>query len=333
LKYFLHWKQGHEMKQALAVIATGIAALCALPAFAAWPEKPIRFIVPSAAGGSPDILMRVMTSELSKQMGVAFVVDNKPGASFTIGTAEIARAAPDGYTLGYGNIVSLAVVQTLLDKVPYDIDKDLTLVSNTLRVFNLLAVTNGLPVKTVPELIAYAKRNPGKLAMASGGNGTTGHLGGELFKSMTGTFILHVPYRSSPQAINDLISGNAQMIFDNISSIGPHAKSGRVRGIAVSGPRRSPVFPDLPTVAEAGVPGYETVAWGGVIGPARLPPEVMTRLAAEIRKALTSPILIERYKALDTEIDGGTPEEFLALSRREIPKWAAVIRRAAVKVD
>ncbi len=322
------------MPKILASLSAALlATLLALPARAAWPEKPIRFIVPSAAGGSPDVLMRVLVNELSRQMGVAFVVDNKPGASFTIGTAEIARAAPDGYTLGYGNIVSLAVVQTLLPKVPYDVEKDLTLVSNTLRVFNLLAVNNALPIKTVPELVAYAKKNPGQLAMGSGGNGTTGHLGGELFKSMTGTFILHVPYRGSPQAINDLIAGNAQMMFDNIASIGPHAKSGRVRGIAVSGPRRSPVFPDLPTVAEAGVPGYETVAWGGVMGPAGLPKEITARLLAEIRKAITSPVYIERYKALDTEIDASTPEEFLALVRRETPKWAAVIRRANIRVD
>lgn len=318
------------MKRRTAALAL---ALLAAQAQASWPEKPIRFIVPSAAGGSPDVLMRVMTNELARQMGVSIVVDNKPGASFTIGTAEIARAAPDGYTLGYGNIVSLAVAPSLLDKMPYVVEKDLTLVSNTIRVFNLLAVNNDLPAKTVPELIAYAKKNPGRLAMASGGNGTTGHLGGELFKAMTGTFILHVPYRGSPQGINDLISGNAQLMFDNIASIGPHAKSGRVRGIAVSGPRRSPVFPDLPTVAEAGVPGYETVAWGGVIGPAGLPREVMSRLAAEIRKALASPQLVERYKALDTDIDGGTPEEFTALVRRETPKWAAVIKRASVKVD
>ena len=318
------------MRNSLAVL---VLSLFATAAHAAWPEKPIRFIVPSAPGGSPDVLMRVMTNELSKQMGVSIVVDNKPGASFTIGTAEIARATPDGYTLGYGNIVSLAVAPSLLEKMPYVVEKDLTLVSNTIRVFNLLAVNNDLPVKTVPELIAYAKKNPGRLAMASGGNGTTGHLGGELFKVMTGTFILHVPYRGSPQGINDLIAGNAQMMFDNISSIGPHAKSGRVRGIAVSGSRRSPVFPDLPTVAEAGVPGYETVAWGGVIGPAGLPREVMARLAAEIRRALASPQLIERYKALDTEIDGGTPEEFAVLVRRETPKWADVIRRAGVKVD
>jgi len=299
----------------------------------AYPDKPIRFVIPSAPGGSPDVLMRILVAEMSKQMGVAFVVENKPGASFVIGTVDIARAAPDGYTLGYGNIVSLATNRTLLDKVPYDAEKDLTLISNVLRVSNLLAVNNNLPVRTVPELIAYAKKNPGRLVMASAGNGTTGHLGGELFKAMTGTFILHVPYRGSPQAINDLMGGQAQMMFDNVPSIGPHAKAGRVRGLAVSGPRRSPSFPDLPTVAEAGVTGYETIAWGGVMGPAGLPKEIVARLHAEIRTALAAPGLQERYRNLDTDIDGGTPEEFLALVRSETPKWAAVIRRAGAKVD
>ena len=300
---------------------------------AAYPEKPIRFVIPSAAGGSPDVLMRILTAQLSQQMGVPIVVENKPAGAYVLGTMDIVKSPPDGYTLGYGNIVSLAINRALLAKVPYDVEKDLTLVSNCVRVFNLLAVNNNLPVKTVPELIAYAKKNPGRLTMGSGGNGTTGHLGGELFKAMTGTFIVHVPYRGSPQAINDLMSGEIQLMFDNISSIGPHAKAGRVRGIAVSGPRRSPVFPDLPTVAEAGVRGYETVAWGGVIGPANLPRDVVTRLNSEIKKALSAPALVERYRSLDTETDGGTPEEFLALVRSETPKWAEVIRRAGAKVD
>jgi tripartite-type tricarboxylate transporter receptor subunit TctC len=307
--------------------------LLAQTAGAAWPEKPIRFVIPSAPGGSPDVLMRVLLAEMSKQMGVAFVVENKPGASFVIGTMDIVRAPADGYTLGYGNIVSLAVNRSLLELMPYDVERDLTLVSNIVRVYNMLAVSNSLPVRTVPELIAHAKRNPGRLTMASSGNGTTGHLGGELFKSMTGTFILHVPYRGSAQAINDLIGGQVQLMFDNVPSIGPHVKAGRVRGIAVSGPRRSPVFPELPTVAEAGVPGYETIAWGGIIGPARLPREIVARLHAEIRTALASPALQERYRNLDTEIDGGTPEQFLALTRSETPKWAAVVKRSGAKVD
>ena len=310
-----------------------VVALLAAPAQAAYPEKPIRFVIPSAAGGSPDVLMRILTAQLSQQMGVPIVVENKPAGAYVLGTMDIVKSPPDGYTLGYGNIVSLAINRSLLAKVPYDVEKDLTLVSNCVRVFNLLAVNNNLPVKTVPELIAYAKKNPGRLTMGSGGNGTTGHLGGELFKAMTGTFIVHVPYRGSPQAINDLISGEIHLMFDNIASIGPHAKAGRVRGIAVSGPRRSPVFPDLPTIAEAGVTGYETVAWGGVIGPANLPRDVVTRLHSEIRKALSAPALVERYRSLDTETDGGTPEEFLALVRREFPKWADVIRRSGARVD
>jgi tripartite-type tricarboxylate transporter receptor subunit TctC len=314
-------------------LAVGVAVLCfASGAGAAYPEKPIRFVIPSAAGGSPDVLMRILAQQLSSQLGVAIVIENRPGASFVIGTMEIVRAAPDGYTLGYGNIVSLSINRSLLASVPYDVERDLTLISNCVRVFNLLAVNNKLPVNSVQELIAYARKHPGKLVMASGGNGTTGHLGGELFKALTGTFILHVPYRGSPQAINDVIAGEAQMMFDNLSSITPHVKSGRVRGLGVSGPRRSPVFPDLPAIGEI-VPGYETVAWGGVMGPAKLPPDVVARLNAEIRKALASPAVANRYKELDTEIDGGTPEEFLALAKRETVKWAEVIKRAGAKVD
>jgi tripartite-type tricarboxylate transporter receptor subunit TctC len=307
--------------------------LLSVAASAAYPEKPIRFVIPSAAGGSPDVVMRILVQQLATQMNVPFVVENKPGASYVLGTMDIVRAPPDGYTLGYGNIVSLAINRTLLAKVPYDVDKDITLISNCVRVFNLLAVNNNLPVTSVAELIDYAKKNPGKLVMGSSGNGTTGHLGGELFKAMTGTVILHVPYRGSPQAINDLIAGEVQLMFDNLSSIAPHAKAGRVRGLAVSGPRRSPVFPQLPTIAEAGVPGYETVAWGGVIGPAGMAIDLVIRLNREIRTALATPAVVERYRSLDTEIDGGTPEEFLQLVARETPKWADVVRRSNAKVD
>jgi len=312
-----------------------IVLLCLLveSAAAAYPEKPIRFIVPSAPGGSPDVLMRILLAEMSKQMGVAFVVENKPGASYVIGTMDIVRAPADGYTLGYGNIVSLATNLSLLDKVPYDIERDLSLISNCVRVYNMLAVNNNLPVRTVPELIAYAKRNPGRLAMGSGGNGTTGHLGGELFKAMTGVSMLHVPYRGSPQAINDLIAGEVQVMFDNLTSLSSYAKSGRVRPLAVSGPHRSALFPDLPTIAEAGVPGYETVAWGGVVGPAKLPAEIVAKLNREIVAALRSPAVTRRFAELDTDVDGSTPEQFLAMARRERPRWAEIIKRAGAKID
>jgi len=301
-------------------------------AHAAYPEKPIRFILPSAAGGSVDVLMRILAQQLAAQMGVAFVVENKPGGAFVPGTMDIVRAAPDGYTLGYGNIVSLAINRALLPKLPYDVERDLTLVSNCVQVFNMLAVNNDLPVRSVKELIEYAKKNPGKLTNGSSGNGTTGHLGGELFKSMTGTEIVHVPYKGSPQAINDLMGGNIQVMFDKVPSIGPHAKAGRVRGLGVSSPRRAAQFPDLPTIAET-VPGYETNSWGGVIGPARLPKEVVERLVAEIRRALAAPAVVERYRQLDTEPDAGGPEAFLELVRRETPKWAEVVRKSGAKVD
>lgn len=317
------------LRRLLAALLISLSAA----AFGAYPEKPIRFIVPSPAGGSPDVLMRILTAELSKRLGVPFVVINKPGASFVIGTMEIVKAPPDGYTLGYGNIVSLAINSSLMPDVPYDAGRDLTLISNCLRVFNLLAVNKDLPVGSVKELIDYARKNPGKLVMASSGNGSTGHLGGELFKAMTGTSILHVPYRGSPQAIQDLIGGEAHLMFDNLASITPHVKSGRLRALGVSGSRRSPLFPNVPTIAEAGVPGYETVAWGGIIGPAGLPKEIIARLRREIVASLHSPAVRSRYAELDTEIDGGTPEKFLDLARREKRRWAEVIKRSGAQLD
>ena len=299
---------------------------------AAYPEKPIRLILPSAAGGSVDILMRVLAQQMSIQMGVPFVIENKPGGAFVPGTMDIVRAAPDGYTLGYGNIVSLAINRSLQASLPYDVERDLTLISNCVRVFNMLAVSNNLPVRTVPELIEYAKKNPGKLSNGSSGNGTTGHLGGELFKAMTGIDIVHVPYKGSAQAINDLMSGTIQVMFDNVPSIGPHAKAGRVRGLGVSSPKRAAQFPELPTIAET-VPGYETDAWGGFIGPARLPNPIVLRLTGEIRKALAAPAVQERYRQLDTEPDGAGPEAFLELVRRETPRWAQVVKRSGAKLD
>jgi tripartite-type tricarboxylate transporter receptor subunit TctC len=318
------------MRRVLAAVIV-VSFFCG-SAFAVYPEKPIRFVLGSAAGGSVDVLMRILAQQLSLQMGVAFVIENKPGASFVPATMDVVKAAPDGYTLGYGNIVSLAINRSLYAKLPYDVEKDLTLVSNCVQVFNMLAVSNSLPVKSVQELIDYAKKNPGKLSNGSSGNGTTGHLGGELFKAMAGVEILHVPYKGSPQAINDLMSGTIQVMFDNVPSIGPHAKAGRVRGLGVSSPRRAAQFPDLPTIAET-VPGYETNSWGGVIAPANLPREILNKLVLEIKKALTTPAVVDRYRQLDTEPDANGPEAFLELVRKETPKWAAVVRKSGAKVD
>src|SRR5256885_7602993 len=231
-------------------------ALIALVAFAAsaqaaYPEKPVRFVVPSAPGGSPDVLMRILLQQMSQQMNVPFVVENKPGASFVLGTMDIVKAPPDGYTLGYGNIVSLAINRSLLPSLPYDPERDLTLVSNVTHVFNMLAVNNDLPVRTVAELIDYAKKNPGKLTNGSSGNGTTGHLGGELFKSMAGVEIVHVPYKGSAQAINDLIGGQNQGMFDNPAPIRAPREAGprgRLRGFA---PATAPSLPPPAAIAPA----------------------------------------------------------------------------------
>jgi tripartite-type tricarboxylate transporter receptor subunit TctC len=325
----------HPMNHRRLLAKLALALLTAVPfaAFAAYPEKPIKLIVPSAPGGAPDVLMRVLAARLSTQMGVSIIVENKPGGSYVIGTMEIVRAAPDGYTIGYGNVVSLATNRSLLSKVPYDIDKDLTLVSNVATLVNILAVNNDLPVKNVSELIAYAKKNPGKLSMASSGNGTTSHLGGELLKTMTNTEILHVPYKAATGGVNDLISGQIQVYMENSTVLGPHVRSGRVRALGISGSKRLNNYPEVPTVSEAGVPGFESVAWGGIMGPAGMPREIVERLNAEIRAALASPEVRERFKALDADPTPSSPEEFRDLSRRETEKWARVVKASGAKVD
>ncbi|MGH8617426.1 MAG: Bug family tripartite tricarboxylate transporter substrate binding protein, partial [Burkholderiales bacterium] len=294
---------------------------------------PIRLIISSAAGGSPDVVTRILAVELTKQMGQTFVIDNRPGAAQTIGTEMVVRANPDGYTIGYANVVTLAINKSLLPKQPYDADRDLVPIGQFLSTFNLLCVTNGLPVRSVKELIDYAKANPGKLLNASGGNGTTGHLGGELFKIMTGTQITHVPYKGSPQGIQDLMAGQVQLMFDNLTSISPHVKSGKLRGLGVSSLKRSPVFPDIPTIAEAGVPGYETNAWGGLVAPVGTPKAIIARLNAEVNQALKSPVLRERYAAIEAEPVGGTPEQFTAFAKRETVKWADVVKKSGAKLD
>jgi tripartite-type tricarboxylate transporter receptor subunit TctC len=229
-------------------------------------------------------------------------------------------------------VVSLATNRSLLPNVPYDVDRDLTLVSNAVRVMNLLAVNNQVPAKNVGELIAYAKKNPGKLAFASDGNGTTAHLGMELFKSMTGTSMLHVPYKAATAAVTDLISGGVQVMIANTPVLGPVAQAGRIRALGISSVTRSATYPDVPPIAET-VPGFEVIAWGGIVGPANLPKDIVTRMNAEIRTALAAPAVQERFKALGAETSPSTPEEFRQLARRETEKWAKVIKISGAKID
>jgi tripartite-type tricarboxylate transporter receptor subunit TctC len=315
--------------QAIAASAAGAPFF----AYAAWPDKPIRLVVPSAAGGAPDLICRVLGVELAKALGTSVIIDNKPGAGGAIGIQEVTRAAPDGYTLGYANVGTLAINQSLYSKLPYDADKQLASIALLGYVQNALVVNNNVAAKNVKELIALAKSRPGKLTMGSAGNGTTGHLGGELFKNMTGTFITHVPYRGSPQAIQDLIGGQVDLMFDNLSSILPHIKAGRVRVLGVSGARRSPALPDVPTIAEAGVAGYETTAWGGIVAPAGTPREIIGRLNSEINKVLGIPAVAERYAQLAFETTISQPDRLFERALRERPMWAQVIKRSGAKVD
>lgn len=317
----------------LPVLACAALAGVSVPALAAYPDKPIRLIVPSAPGGAPDALMRALGQQLSQQMGVPIVIDNKPGGSYVIGTMDLVKSAPDGYTLAYGNVVSLATNKSLLAAVPYDVDKDLTLISNTLRLSNLMIVNNDVPVKSVQELIAYAKKNPAKLAFGSDGNGTTAHLGVEMFKAMTGTHMLHVPYRAATSAVTDLIGGGIQLMMINTPVSGPLAQAGKVRALAISSPQRSPTYPDIPTIAESGLPGFEVTAWGGIIGPANLPKDIVQRLNTEIRTALANPGLRERFRFLGADTAPSTPEEFRELSRVETAKWAKIVKFSGARID
>ncbi|MBI2771295.1 MAG: tripartite tricarboxylate transporter substrate binding protein [Burkholderiales bacterium] len=297
-----------------------------------YPSRPIRLVVPSAAGGAPDAICRVMGNELATALGQPIVIDNKPGAGGAIGMTEVARAAADGYTLGYGNVVTLAINKSLYAKLPYEPDS-LTSVALLGTVQNALVVRKELPVNSVKELIEYAKARPGRLTMGSAGNGTTGHLGGELFKSLTGTFITHVPYRGSPQAIQDLIGGQIDLMFDNLSSIAPHIKDGRVKALGVSGARRSPLLPQVPTIQESGVKGYETTAWGGIVGPKGLPEEIVTRLNAEINRILATPAVRSKYATMAFETMASPPNLLRTMAMMESPRWAEVIKRSGAKVE
>jgi tripartite-type tricarboxylate transporter receptor subunit TctC len=261
------------------------------------------------------------------------VVDNRPGGALTIGIDAVAKSAPDGYTIGMGPVGALAITRHMVAKLPYDIERDLQPVAIVTTGYMMLAVSPKLPVSSVQELIQYAKKNPGRLSNASSSNGSPGHVSGELFKFMTGTDIVHVPYKGGAPAIADLIAGNVQLMFESTNSIGPHVKAGRVRGLAVSGAKRSAAFPDLPTIDEAGVKGYEVNAWSGVIAPAGLSRAILDKLNGAVNASLEAHDVKERFAQIGSEGGGGTPEDFAALIRRDSAKWADVIRRSGAKID
>jgi tripartite-type tricarboxylate transporter receptor subunit TctC len=305
----------------------------AATAAAEYPERPIRLIVPQAVGSATDTLARLLAVDLARELGQQIVVDNRPGGALTIGLDLTAKAAPDGYTIGMGPIGAMAITRHMVAKLPYDIERDFQPIALVARGHLLLAVSPSLPVHSVQELIDYAKKNPGKLLNASSSNGSPGHVGGELFKYMTGTSIEHVPYKGGAMAINDLIAGHVQIMFESLNSIAAFARSGRVRALAVSGARRSNGFPDLPTIAEAGVPGYEAGTWSGVIGPANIPRPILDKLNAAINRAIKSNSFVDRFAAIGDEPAGGTPEEFAAVIAKDSAKWAEVVQRSGARLD
>jgi tripartite-type tricarboxylate transporter receptor subunit TctC len=307
--------------------------LAASAAFAQYPDHPIRLVVPQAIGSATDNFARLLSPELGRQLGQPVVIDNRPGGALTVGIDAVAKAAPDGYTIGLGPVGALAITRHMVGKLPYDIERDLQPVALVGYSYMLLAVSPKLPVTNVVELIDYAKKNPGKLFNASSSNGSPGHVSGELFKVMTGTQITHVPYKGGAAAIGDLIAGNVQLMFESTNSISPHVKAGRVRGLAVSGAKRSIAFPELPTLAEAGVPGYEVNSWSGIIAPAGLPRALLDRLNAAANATLQAPEVKERLLQLGNEGGGGTPEQFGELIRRDSAKWAEVIRLSGARID
>jgi tripartite-type tricarboxylate transporter receptor subunit TctC len=314
------------------------AAAVALAAFfgaaaAEYPERPIRMVVPQAAGSATDNVARLLAPELGKQLGANIVVENRPGGALTIGIDAVAKAAPDGYTIGQGPVGALAITRHMVAKLPYDIERDLQPVAVVTTGYMLLAVSPKSEFHSVAQLVDFAKKNPGKLSNASSSNGSPGHVSGELFKHMTGTDIVHIPYKGGAPAIADLIAGNVQLMFESTNSIAPHVRSGRVRALAVTGKTRSLSLPDVPTLEEAGVPGYEVNAWSGVIAPAGLPRPILDKLNKAINAAIVAPGTKERFAQLGSEGGGGTPEEFAALIRRDSAKWAEVVRRSGAKID
>ncbi len=316
-------QRGYLIAIACLISASGAVA-------AEFPERPIRLIVASAPGGQPDINSRMFATELSKQMHQQVVVDNRTGASGAIGYEMLAKAPPDGYTLSYISF-TLATNASMLRQLQYDAARDLQMVILTHITPNILTVAVALPVKSVAELITYAKKNPGKLMYGSGGYGASPHISMELFTLMTGTELVHVPYKGVQQAITEMIGGQLQIICENTSSIMPHINSGRLRALGVTGLRRIPILPELPTVAEAGVPGFEITPWGGYAVPAGTPKPVVAKLNAEFNRVVALPAVRERWIALGIEAMGGSPEDFTEHVRKETAKWSDVIRRSGLK--
>jgi tripartite-type tricarboxylate transporter receptor subunit TctC len=322
-----------ERRSVLKIAVALAAGLNSMPARAqSYPVRPVRVMLPYPPGGPTDVLVRIVAAKLSEAMGQSFTVDNKAGASGMIGSAEVAKAAPDGYTL-LGNASIHVINPSLYPKAAFDAIADFTPITQLANVPLILVVNNDLPVKNVRELIAYGKANPARLNFASSGNAAAQHLAGESFKIATGVQMQHVPYKGSTPALTDVIGGQVQLMFDSMPSATPFVKSGKLRALAVSTSKRSPAFPDLPTIAEAGVPGFDISTWYGLWAPKSTPKDIVERIAVEVAKILKSPEVRDRYAALGAEPIGSSPEEFAAYCKSELLKWGRIVKESGAKAD
>ena len=312
---------------AVAIVAAGVQPAQALD----YPTRPVRWVVPYPPAGTTDVLARIMAQWLSEKMGQQFLVENKPGAGNNIGTELVITSPPDGYTMLLVNPAN-GINATLYKDLKFNFVRDIQPVAGLVRTPNVMEVTNSLPVKTVAEFIAYCKANPNKINMASSGSGTSVHLSGEHFKSMTGCQMLHVPYKGAGPALTDLIGGQVHVIFDNLPSSAGHIKGGRIRALAVTSAQREPSMPELPTVAET-VPGYEATAWFGIGMPKGTPREIVDKVNAEVNRALADPKMRERLAELGGRPISGTPEDFGKVIVAETEKWAKVVNESGAKVE
>jgi len=312
-----------------AASALGLLALTPLAAQAqAFPTKAITIIVPFSAGGTTDILARVLGQFISKDLGQPVIIDNRAGAGGNIGTQLVARAAPDGHTILMGTVGTHAINQSLYPKLAFDPIKDFAPLTRVALVPNLLVANPAQPFKTVKELMAYAKANPGKVTFGSSGSGTSIHLSGELFKQMAGVDLQHVAYKGSAPAVNDLLGNHIAIMFDNMPSAISHVKAGKLRPLAVTTAQRSPALPDVPTIAEAGVPGYEATSWFGLLAPAKTPAPVVAKLNAAILKALADPDVKNKLLEQGAEPAGETPAQFAAFIASETVKWGKIVKQS-----
>lgn len=325
------------MRKTLTLLAIWCASCNAATAIAQtsaqYPAKAIRMIVPSAPGSGPDIMARTIGQKLNEAWGQPVVVEARPGAGGIIGSEAVAKSAPDGYTLIMGNAGSHSVNPSLYRKLPYDPLKDFSPIALVSSAPNILIVHPSLPVKSAKELIALAKSRPGELTFGSGGNGSTAHLSGELFRTLAGIRIVHVPFKGAPAAVLGVITGEISMAILNLPPALPHVKNGRLKALGVSTPKRSAAVPDLPTIAESGLPGYSATAWYGVLAPAGTPREIIMKINAEIVKGLRTDEMRKRIASDGGEVIGSTPEEFTAVMKTDIAKWAKVVQASGAQVD